>query len=127
VNEYVIQFSELVDQLMAYESDANPLYYVMRFVDGLKPEIKSMVMIQHPATLDVVCALALVQEEASDSGRRREFCYFDSSSGRSTPKPAFPLSLPPMLDNSSPRLAEDKRCADYTKPQSADDKFKALR
>jgi hypothetical protein len=50
MNEYVVQFSELVDQLLSYESDANPLYYAMCFVDGLKPDIKSMVMIQRPAT-----------------------------------------------------------------------------
>jgi hypothetical protein len=29
----------LVDQLVAYESDANPLYYAMRFVDGLRDDI----------------------------------------------------------------------------------------
>jgi hypothetical protein len=29
VSEYVEQFSTLVDQLVAYESDANPLYYAI--------------------------------------------------------------------------------------------------
>jgi hypothetical protein len=45
VNDYVMQFSELVDQLMSYESEANPLYYAMHFVDGLKQGIRGMVMI----------------------------------------------------------------------------------
>jgi hypothetical protein len=62
VADYVDQFLALVDQLAAYESDANPLYYVMHFVDGLHDDIKSVVMIQHPATLDSACVLALMQE-----------------------------------------------------------------
>jgi hypothetical protein len=57
--------------LAAYDSNPNPLYYAMRFVDGLKKEIKSVVMIQRPANLDSACALSLVQEEACDSGKRK--------------------------------------------------------
>jgi hypothetical protein len=45
VTEYVDQFSTLIDQLATYEAEANPLYYTMRFVDGLKDDIKSIVMI----------------------------------------------------------------------------------
>jgi hypothetical protein len=56
---------------MSYESEANHLYYVMRFVDGLKQDIREMVMIQRPTTLDAACAMALVQEEVTDTGRRR--------------------------------------------------------
>jgi hypothetical protein len=48
VSEYVERFSTLVDQLAAHESDYNPLYYVIRFVDGLRDNIHSMVMIQRP-------------------------------------------------------------------------------
>jgi hypothetical protein len=36
----VEQFSELVDQLVSYESEANPLYYATRVVDGLRDEIR---------------------------------------------------------------------------------------
>jgi hypothetical protein len=59
VAEYVDRFSALVDQLAAYECTDNPLYYAMRFVDGLRDDIKLMVMIQRP-TLDTACALAMV-------------------------------------------------------------------
>jgi hypothetical protein len=45
VTAYVDQFSALVDQWTTYESEANPLYYATRFVDGLREEIRSMVMI----------------------------------------------------------------------------------
>jgi hypothetical protein len=55
------QFSTLVDKLATYESDVNPLYYVMCFVDGVKEDIKSMVMIRHPFTLDSACALTTTE------------------------------------------------------------------
>jgi hypothetical protein len=82
VTEYVDKFSVLVDQLMAYEEKANPLHYAMRFVDGLKEDVKSMVMIQRPSNLDVACALALVQEEAMDCSKMKDYRRYDSSSSR---------------------------------------------
>lgn len=71
VSDYVEQFASLVDELGAYESRTDPLYYTMRFVDGLKYDIKSVVMVQRPQSLDAACALALVQEEALEPTRRR--------------------------------------------------------
>jgi hypothetical protein len=73
----------LVDQLVAYKSNVNPLYYAMCFVDGLHDDIKSMVMIQRSATLDSVCALALVQEEALESGKKKDYRRSESFSNRS--------------------------------------------
>jgi hypothetical protein len=71
VADYVEQFASLVDELAAYESRTDPLYYTMRFIDGLKHEIKTVIMVQRPPNLDAACALALVQEEALESTRRR--------------------------------------------------------
>jgi hypothetical protein len=42
-----------------YEAEANPLYYAMHFVDGLRDDICSVVMVQRPTTLDSSCALPL--------------------------------------------------------------------
>lgn len=59
VSEYVEQFASLVDELAAYESHTDPLYYAMRFVDGLRDEIKTIVMVQRPHNLDTACSLAV--------------------------------------------------------------------
>jgi hypothetical protein len=67
VPEYVEQFSSLVDELAAYESHSDPLYYTTRFFDGLRPDIKVVIMVQRPSNLDSACALALVKEEALES------------------------------------------------------------
>lgn len=69
VADYVEQFSVLVDHLSAYKANADPLYYTMRFVDGLRAEIKSVITIQRPTNLDTLCSLAMVQEEAVAAGR----------------------------------------------------------
>jgi hypothetical protein len=70
VSEYVEQFTALADELAAYESRTDPLYYTMWFIDDLKHDIKFVIMVQRPTSLDSACALALVQEEALDSTRR---------------------------------------------------------
>lgn len=67
--EYVEQFTSLVDKLVAYESRTDHLYYTMCFIEGLKHDIKSIIMVQQPQNLDTACALALVKEEALDSTR----------------------------------------------------------
>jgi hypothetical protein len=77
MTNYVDHFSTLIDQLAAYETNANPLYYAIEFVDGLREDLKYVVMIQRPSTLDAACSLALVQEEAAEPSRKREFRRFD--------------------------------------------------
>ena len=64
VSDYVTRFTELVDQLSAYSNSTNPVYYTMRFIDGLFPEIKAVMLVQCPQNLDAACVLALLQEEA---------------------------------------------------------------
>ncbi|KAK3126898.1 hypothetical protein QOZ80_7AG0564790 [Eleusine coracana subsp. coracana] len=85
VAHYVKKFLELVDQLAAYESPTDPLYFAMHFVDGLKHEIKASVMIQRPSDLDDACALALVHEEAMETQSKPTF-RGDSYFTRSMPR-----------------------------------------
>jgi hypothetical protein len=73
------------------------MYYAMRFIDGLRDGIKSMVMIQCPTTLDSACALALVQEEALDTGKK-EVRRYEPFSHWQVHKSAYPLPVPPKLD-----------------------------
>jgi hypothetical protein len=125
VADYVESFSLLVDQLTAYEIDTNPLYYVMRFVDGLSDEVKSMVMIQRPSNLDEACVLALVQEEAIEFGRKREYRRFDYSASRGSQKSAFPLSWVHKLLIGL--VAEDAKTTKAARTNNTDDKLCALK
>lgn len=50
------------------------LYYVIRFMEGLKPAVRVQVGIQQPADLDSAYQLALLLEElGEDSGRSSRF------------------------------------------------------
>jgi len=64
VTDYVTTFTTLVDQLTAYATSVDPIFSVTRFIDGLKPEIKAVVVVQRPKNLDTACTLAMLQDEA---------------------------------------------------------------
>jgi hypothetical protein len=128
VTEYVDQFSTLVDQLAAYEPNANPLHYATRFVDGPRDNIKLVVMIQQPSTLDTSCALALVWEEAMESGKKKEFRRYEPFSSRAVHRSAYPLLAPPKTDKLSVAAkAEDTGNTEAARASRVDDKVKALK
>jgi hypothetical protein len=72
VQEYIDKFSGLVDQLLAYTRNIDPLFFAMRIIDGLRDDIRTVVHMQHPSSFDEACVLALLQEEMLDSSRRME-------------------------------------------------------
>jgi hypothetical protein len=72
VSSYVDEFSQLVDKLNAYQHMSDPLYYTMKFVDGLRDGIKAVVMIQRPKDFDTAAVLAQLQEEAGEMIKKRE-------------------------------------------------------
>jgi hypothetical protein len=53
VADYVTSFTTLVDQLKAYASGVDPIFFITRFVDGLKPDIRAIVIVQRPKTFTV--------------------------------------------------------------------------
>lgn len=112
VAEYVDRFAQLVDQLSAYTTSTDPLYYTLRFIDGLRDDIKSIILVQRPRDLDTACVLAALQEEVGDSPRRRDLRRPDTLL---PPKPASkgPLPLPtPRAGPSTVGQALDRRGAD---------------
>ncbi|CAD6268438.1 unnamed protein product [Miscanthus lutarioriparius] len=93
VSEYIEKFIGLVDELKAYAKHPDPLYYVQRFIDGLRDEIKAVLMVHKPATLDTACVLTELQEEALGL-TKRPYRRFDQASN-SKPGWGPPLALPP--------------------------------
>jgi hypothetical protein len=71
VQDYIDLFTELVDQLVAYEHSSDHRYYTTHFIDVLKDDIKHVVLVQRPVDLDVACIFALLQEEAAGGIARR--------------------------------------------------------
>lgn len=93
VSEYVDRFAQLIDQLTAYGHVTEPVYYAMRFVDGLKDDIRTVVALHRPVSFDTAASLALLQEEVSSKNRdsrKPEFSVMHNNS----PKGPHPLPLP---------------------------------
>ena len=60
VQDYIDRFAGLIDQLVAYGRSSDPVFFVMRFVDGLKDEIHNVVHMQRIQTFDTASVLALL-------------------------------------------------------------------
>ncbi|KAK1651077.1 hypothetical protein QYE76_068882 [Lolium multiflorum] len=66
VADYIERFDILMNHLVSYSDCTHPYYFLTRFVEGLRPDIRSIVMVQRPNDLDTACSLALLQEEVAD-------------------------------------------------------------
>ena len=97
VADYVERFSELVDQLIAYEHSTDPMYYTIRFIDGLHDNIRSIVLVQRPSSLDTAYSLALLQEEVAGPVFTRDSRRPDAGFQWKPPPPRVPLPLPGFL------------------------------
>jgi len=88
VSEYIELFDELVHQLLAHDPYFNPSVITSRFDDGLKNEIKSVVLVHRPKDLDTASSLAMLQEEvlvgfSSKDVKRQE--VYNSAKGMTKP------------------------------------------
>lgn len=99
----------------------------MKFIDGLKPDFKSLVLMQRPSSLDTAFVLARLQEVA-DPPRKKEYLRPDSGFHQ---RPVFtkplPLPAPPVkVPRVSPVLSEDRRYSEAARAKSIDDRWGAL-
>jgi hypothetical protein len=74
-----VEFSQLIDQLNAYQSMSEPLYYTLKFVDGLRDDVKAVVMLQRPQDLDTAAILAQLQEEAGTLLKKKEYRWQEAT------------------------------------------------
>jgi hypothetical protein len=127
VEDYVVKFAGLVDELTAYESRPDPLHYTMQFIDGLRDDIRAVVLIQHPTELDTTYVLAKLQDEVSMPPRKREFRRADYTYQQKYEVPA-PSSFPgySKLDKVVAQ-ADDVKGADLPRFKSAEDKWAAVK
>lgn len=127
VTEYVDQFSSLVDKLVSYGRPVDPLYFVQRFVDGLRSDIRAAIILQRPSSLDSACALALQQEEVATSNPRLEHRRPEWASSR---KRYGKSSEPPFLTarpDKTGAVIEETKPAEQHRARVLDDKLAALR
>lgn len=125
VAEYVERFSELYDQVTAYEICPEIVHYVTHFIDGLKPTIRMAVAIQQPVDLDAAVQLAMLYEELSDDPVTSSVTTTTPSTitRRTNPTHNFPVvPRAPVV-----RQQDDRRVLDSSKPATSADKWNQLR
>jgi hypothetical protein len=129
VQDYNDRLTTLVDQLIAYgRYEADHRYFTTCFIDGLRDDIKSIVLVQRPTDLDTTSTLALLQEMA-DSVRRRDIRRPDYMFKPKLIAGASPLPLPPppKMDKNVPQPSVVPQSAiDAPVPSNSDSKVAAL-
>lgn len=65
VSDYIEQFQLIINHLASYSDAIHPYYYLTRFVEGLRADIRAVVLVQRPPDLGTACSLALLQEEVA--------------------------------------------------------------
>lgn len=86
--DYIERFEHIMNNLLAYSDTIHPLYFLTRFIEGLRNDIRAVVMVQRPSNLDAACALAALQEEVAESIRPTPYRH-----------PGRPMPLPPPPPN----------------------------
>jgi hypothetical protein len=131
VQDYVDRFIDLIEQLLAYTPNPDHLSYTTRFIDGLRDDIRAIILVQRPPDLDTACTLALLQEEAIEPGQRHEVrrTYGFSFTKHQAVKGALPL--PPPLAHRGAPVGDDKKLPEERrgplKSSNLDDKMQTLR
>jgi hypothetical protein len=131
MEDYVQRFSALVDAISAYETHPDPLHYLTRNLDGLKPAVRVLVAIQQPADLDAAFTMALLYEELGEGMDSIVSRPYSSSSSRRSSLQFSPVHHPPTQPPPPPakwvsRTVEEKRQLDNNK-NSTKDKWSSLR
>ncbi|XP_037424582.1 uncharacterized protein LOC119289334 [Triticum dicoccoides] len=62
VDDYAHVFEEHMHKILVYNQSYDEIFFVNRFIDGLKPEIRAPVKLQHLGTVDLAYTFAQTQE-----------------------------------------------------------------
>ena len=124
VSEYVEQFSDIVHHLLAHDPSFPATVITNRFLDGLKKDVRAVVMMHRPQDLDTASSLAFLQEKASQDQpiRRSDLGSYSKRNNQDSVK--APFATTPNFA----RVVEEKKPPDLGKPrQIGEDKLTALK
>lgn len=130
VQEYVDQFIALIENLSAYTTNPDLLSYITHFVDGLHDDIRVVLLVQRPQTLDAACTLALLQEEAADPGQHKDIKKNDGFPSFKPPAAKTAGLPPPPPKPGVSQPAEVRKASDDKRPPgrpTMDERLQSLR
>ena len=101
-----------------------------RFIDGLRDDIKAVVIVHRPPDLDTASSIALMQEEVATGSSKKDFRRTDSSNynkknmvenGRNS------MPLTPNHTRVATQANEDRRTNEAIKPKTPPDALSELK
>jgi hypothetical protein len=124
VADHIEHFDILINHLVSYSDTTHPYYFLTRFVEGPRADIRAVVMVQRPTDLDTACSLALLQEEVIEGEcispprpLEHKFITF----------PRWPTTAStPTASTAPPSQAADSRGLESSRPNS-NNRLNALR
>jgi hypothetical protein len=130
VTAYIEKYDELVHHILAHDPCFSQHMIISRFIDGLREDIRAVVILHRPPTLDSACSLALLQEEVLLDFVPQESKKSDSSWSSKT---ATVKHTNVSVGNTSlhkapsvPTLANSK-ASDLAKPSYVEEKMQSIK
>ena len=71
VAEYYASFEQISHQILLYNPQYDDVFFVIRFMNGLKEEIRAPIALHGPKNVNTASALALIQEEELQASQRK--------------------------------------------------------
>jgi hypothetical protein len=81
VSEYLEKFDNIVHQMLAHDPKFTAATITNRFIDGLRDDIKAVVLVHRPGNINAASSIALLQEETIKDPPKREYKKNDSGRG----------------------------------------------
>lgn len=71
VLEYAGRFEQAKHRVLVHNKDMGEVFFVQKFMDGLKYNISNAITLHKPRTVDAALSLALMQEQLLEESNRR--------------------------------------------------------
>lgn len=127
VSEYIELFDELMHQIKAHDPSFDVALINNKFIDGLKPEIKSVVLMHKPMDLDTPSSLALLQEELTMGYPWKDNIRVEAYHGGLKLSSRPSSSTTPSTRALTFSSLEEKQHAETLKIQPLEDKMNAIK
>jgi len=120
VAEYYQRFEQLSRRILLYNASYDDVFFVTRFLHGLKDEISSPIALHRPPNVDTASALALLQEQELEHARQKRSFRHESRESMKAGSRVFTTN-----DNGkNPLQLDDMKKTDKS---SVDEKWSAIK
>jgi hypothetical protein len=122
VLEYAGRFEQAKHRVLVHNRDMGDVFFVQKFIDGLKHSISCAIVLHKPQTVDGGLSLALMQEKLLETSLKR----YQPKSGREFTR-FSPRSSSPVTSTSTPHSPDAKAQSKTDTRQKWDGRLSSLR